>query len=438
LIVTYVTFFTMLADLGITTMTSIELGKQNADRSSVLSSALSFRIALSLILIPVIQGTAFILYPHETTLFRIALAVMSLDVLFSTLQITLTTAFIARVRGDRIAALNVVNRALYVGGVIVVAIERGTYFDYICAYVGADCVVAILYAVAVNRSILLKWSANLGQWWQMARVALPLGTIQIIGSLYLSVATIMVSIICSREQLGFYSLAFNALVVIVSMPIFLMQALIPSLVDAVLEVAHRLVNRACDLAYTVGVLVAVGGVILRHDAVLALGGPKFLPAANPFAILFVTVPITSLITVLGYAGISLDRYRQLLPVGVSALVLNVAINAILIPKFGPSGAATALLISESISLVGTYLVFRRITGIHVQWAKLWRPTVAAVVVLPLMMLRGSIWATLNPIVGVCVGGCLVVAAYIVCLTVLGGLPPEVRAHLTRRDRRGAE
>ena len=135
LIVTYVTLFTMVADMGITAMTTIELGKSRADHSSVLSSALSFRLALSLILIPVIQVSAFILYPHETSLFRVALGVMSLDVFFATLQITSSTAFIARVRGDRIAALNVINRALYVLGVVIVAIKRGSYFDYICAYV---------------------------------------------------------------------------------------------------------------------------------------------------------------------------------------------------------------------------------------------------------------------------------------------------------------
>ena len=63
---------------------------------------------------------------------------MSMDVLFTTLQVTLATAFIARVRGDRIAALNVINRVLYVAGVVVVALKSGSYFDYICALVGAD------------------------------------------------------------------------------------------------------------------------------------------------------------------------------------------------------------------------------------------------------------------------------------------------------------
>ena len=254
------------------------------------------------------------------------------------------------------------NRALYVGGVVIVAIHRGTYFDYICAYVGADFVVAIMYLVAVSRTVLLRWNADFGQWRRMARIALPLGAIQIMGTIYLWMDSIMVSIICTRQQLGLYSLAFNAVVVVLSIPISLMQALIPSLVEAKEAVARHLVNRACYLLYSIGVVVAVAGVILRQDVVLALGGPRFLLASTPFAILFVTVPFTSLQTVFSYASISIDRYRPLLPVAIAALVLNVAINVILIPRFGPSGAATALLICEVISLFVTYLIFRRSRG----------------------------------------------------------------------------
>lgn len=433
LIVTFVTLFTIAADLGITAATSIELSKPESDHSSILSSALSSRIAVSLALIPVIQASAFILYPHETVLFRPALAMMSLDVLFTTLQITFATEFIAHVRGDRIAVLNMINRALYVFGVIVVAINRGTYFDYICAYVGADFVSALMYAVAVRRVIPLRWNSNLAQWRQMATVALPLGTIQIIATIYLWIDSIMVSLICSRTQLGLYSLAFNAVVVVLAVPNFLMQALIPSLVAATREVAEFLINRTCYLAYCIGALVAVCGVVLRQDAVLAIGGPKFILASTPFAIIFLTVPLTSLQMVFAYAGISLDKYRPMIPLGMCGLGLNIAINAILIPKYGPSGAAVALLISESVSLVATYLMFRRLTGISTNLWRLWRPTVAALAAFLFMNFARSFWEPLSPIIGVCVGGALVVVVYLFFLMAVGGLPRGVRQRLLGRE-----
>ncbi len=169
-----------------------------------------------------------------------------------------------------------------------------------------------MYAVAVRRTVLWMWSANLARWRQMAMVALPLGAIQIIGSIYLSVATIMVSLFLYEGGVGPVQPGFQRRRRCSHGPHFLMQALIPSLVEATMAVAHRLVSGACYLAYCIGALLAVCGIVLRQDAVLALGGPKFILAATPFAILFLTIPLTSLQTVFGYAGIALDQYRPLL------------------------------------------------------------------------------------------------------------------------------
>ena len=432
LIVTFVTLFTLLVDLGVTTVTSIELRRKPTAQSSTLSAALSFRIALSILAIPAILGSALVLYPHETFMFRIALAVMSVDVLLTSIQATLGTAFIAQVRGDRVATLNVINRGLYVAGVVIVALFRGSYFEYICAYVIADDIVAILYILLVKKFIVLNLRPNVRIWWRMAQVAFPVGSIQIVGSIYLWVDSVLVSIFCSKAQLGFYSLSFNVVIVVLSMPMFLMQALIPSLVGAPKNTAGNLINRACYILFCIGVPLAVGGVLFRQAAVLALGGPKFLPASTVFAILFVTIPISTLQTVLGYACIALDQFRQMLPVAIMSLLLNVAINLVLIPKFGPSGAAVALLISESVSLAATYVMFARITGIHIRWGSLWRPSVCALGVLVCIAILTPIWERSNPVLVLSVGGTVVATVYLVCLTMIGGLPVEIRRLLLKR------
>ena len=55
LIITYVSLFTLIADLGITAMTNRELGRQGADQSVILSTAMSSRVGLSIAVIPLID-----------------------------------------------------------------------------------------------------------------------------------------------------------------------------------------------------------------------------------------------------------------------------------------------------------------------------------------------------------------------------------------------
>ncbi len=62
LIITYVNLFLLVADLGITAMTTRELARDGADRSAVLGTAMSSRIAFSILVIPIIIGSADLIY----------------------------------------------------------------------------------------------------------------------------------------------------------------------------------------------------------------------------------------------------------------------------------------------------------------------------------------------------------------------------------------
>src|SRR5664280_2141215 len=265
LVLTYVTLFSLIADLGITAMTTRELARGGADRSSIVSVAMSSRLALSILAIPVIIGSADLLYPHQDTLFRWSIAVMSLDVLFTTVQVIAATVFTARVRGDIVAVFNLTNRLLYLVGVVVVAVLHGSYFGYVCAYVGADLFVAIAFFVAARRSVAFRWIPDLRAWWRALSSAFPLGAIQLIGNIYSWIDSILLSVLRSSTDLGYYSVAFNVVNVLGAVPSFLMTALVPSLVNADTAEITRLVNRAVYVLFCLGAPLAVGGIVLRKD-----------------------------------------------------------------------------------------------------------------------------------------------------------------------------
>ncbi len=430
LVITYVTLFSLLADLGITAMTTRELAREGADRASIVSIAMSSRVVLSILAIPVIIGSADLLYPHQDTLFRWSIAVMSSDVLFSTLQAIAATVFTARVRGDIVAAFNLTNRILYLVGVVAVAALHGSYFGYVCAYVGADLVIAVVFCVAARRSVVFGWRGDLSAWWRTLASALPLGAIQLIGNVYSWIDSILLSVLRSSTDLGYYSVAFNVVNVLGSVPSFLMTALVPSLVNADGDERARLVNRAVYVLFCLAAPLAVGGIVLRTDIILVLAGRRFLAASTPLAVLAVTLPVSFLQTAFGYTSVAIDRYRPLLAVGLGTLALNVAANLVLIPRFGPTGAASALLGSEIVSLVSTFFVFRRMSGIRIIWTALWRPSLAALVALGLVGVRGPVWSHLNHLLALLVGASFVGLVYLLCLSVLGGMPDEIpRPHL---------
>jgi O-antigen/teichoic acid export membrane protein len=425
LIITYVSLVSTLADLGITALTTRDLAKAGADRISILSITISSRIALSILAIPIIFGSALLLYPHQNSLFRVSLAVMSSDVLFSTFQATAGAVFGFRVRGDISAVISLGNRGLYVIGVILTALMHGSYLFYICAYVGADAITGATAAVLAHRSIPFHWNSNFSAWRHAIIAALPIGLLQVTGSIYTWIDSILVSILKSDVELAYYSIAFNVVNLASAISSFLMQALIPSIANASERETERLLNRAIYILFSVGAPMAVGGILLRSDIILVTAGDRFDPARTPLAVLLLTLPVMFVQNAMGFTSVVMNRYRPLVAVAIGTLGVNIGLNLLAIPEMGPTGAAIALIVSETLSLLVTYFVFRRLSRMRIQLLPLIRPTVASLGILILIPAR-ILWAHHDPLISLLIGTLLGGVVYVLVLAIVRGVPQELR------------
>jgi O-antigen/teichoic acid export membrane protein len=421
----------LIADLGIAARTTVDLAKDDNNRVAILSVTLSSRAALSIIAIPIIMGLSFALYPHMSDLFRTSLAIMSLDVLFTTLQVTASAAYTVRVKGGFLAIMAVTGRALYVLGAVITASVHGTYLGYVSSYVAADFIIAIATLWGAYRYIPFKWNFDFRAWWRSTQSAIPLGAIQIVDGVYAWVDSLLISVLRSSSDLGYFSIAFNITNLLGSMPNYLMYALIPSLVNADRGEIKRILDRAIYILVCVGSPLATGGIVLRKEIVLAIAGSKFLPTIVPLAILTVSLPVSFIQTALGYTSVAIDRFRPLLFVSMLTLTANVIANYFVIPRYGIDGAAWTLLGSESLSMFATYQVFKKLTNIRVQWVGLWRPIVASLSILGLAAIKWPIWDQKNRYLALLVGGVLVLAIYLFALVLMRGVP-----HTRFSSRRG--
>ena len=120
-----------------------------------------------------------------------AVAIMSFDALFTTVQVTAATAFAAKVRRDILAAFTVTNRLLYLVAVITVALLHGSYLAYVCTYVGADMIMALVLFVTSRRTIRFRWTLDPRAWRHTLASTLPLGAIQFIDNIYAWIDSIL-------------------------------------------------------------------------------------------------------------------------------------------------------------------------------------------------------------------------------------------------------
>ena len=111
----------------------------------------------------------------------------------------------------------------------------------------------------------------------------------------------------------------------------------PGLVD--------LVNRGASQLFMLGFPIALGGFLLAEPVTTTIFGDRYADAAPVAGVLMLTLMVhfPRQAVVLGALAMGLER-RVAIAYAVT-LVVNVSANAVLIPAYGPMGAAIAMVIS---------------------------------------------------------------------------------------------
>jgi O-antigen/teichoic acid export membrane protein len=125
---------------------------------------------------------------------------------------------------------------------------------------------------------------------------------------------------------------------------------------------------------------------------------------------------------LWYGLLAVHLEKSVLKIQIVGLIVNVAVNAWAIPRYGPSGAAAALVASDFLVVAGQVVVLHRRLFAVPYGQILTKPLLAgaAAVLLAVMTARWS------PVVGALVGA----AAYAALLLLLGYITPTEWKPLT--------
>jgi O-antigen/teichoic acid export membrane protein len=177
----------------------------------------------------------------------------------------------------------------------------------------------------------------------------PIGAGIVLSALYFRVDVFLVQWWAGTEKVALYNAVFR---VIEGLRLFPAAALAVALPD---------LCRARDVRplATVSTLVTAGGLSVATAAwpfadrlVVLLFGEPYAAAAPAFRILLLSFPLLSLNYALTHQLIGWDRQRAYAAICAAALVVNVTLNARLIPVLSIEGAAWATIGTELVVTVG--------------------------------------------------------------------------------------
>lgn len=187
--------------------------------------------------------------------------------------------------------------------------------------------------------------------------------------LYTALDVTMLGFLCSDSIVGYYNNAIKIIKIIQSLITSISAVLLPRLSyyfqTSKIEF-NKLFSKALKVLLIFAVPATLGIFILSDKTILILYGVDFEPTINTLRILSLTLPLLVLNVLFGIQGLisTGNETKYLITVSIGAIV-NLCLNMALINRFQQNGAALASLISESCVMISSIIFSRKIVKVHI-------------------------------------------------------------------------
>jgi O-antigen/teichoic acid export membrane protein len=346
------TIFETLMDFGLHQVTIREVARDRARASVILHHTIGIKLLWTAVGLTALFVTATILRPEHDV--RIACYLIGGSMVARSFMFTIRGILQGLERfgwdsivvlTDRIILLVLGAGALYAGMGL-----RGLALAFVAGR-ATSLVLAAWMTHSKLGGIGIRFDRDV--WWELQRAALPLGFFLVVLNLYSYLDGVMLGVIRGDSETGIYSAAYKIYEGISYAPSVIAAVMTPRLSSLFVEDrgAHRrLAMRAIGGSAALALVLAVAAYLLATPIVTVLFGDAFAPAVVPFRILCFGLTFLFAIWLLHATAISVNKERLLLKAALVGLIINLAVNAVLIPRLGANGAALATVIGELVSM----------------------------------------------------------------------------------------
>jgi O-antigen/teichoic acid export membrane protein len=325
-------------------MSTDHLGEAN-----YLSLSLTSELVTSLVVAPLMLPVGLLLgYPSEVIAL---LGIGTIYLFFQGFLAALDATFRAR-RVLVLPALFLALQAAVTGGAGAALISSGAGPPGLVTAMGLGYAAAAVAAFVLVRSRLripIVLTGTVRKVPSFLRTALPIAATGGITIVYERLDLLMVSKLDSTSAAAIYGVVLTALAISAIVPGVIAPAFFP-LLAAGLKDAPEQARESFFLLWRVFLLLSVPVALFlvfgSDDLVTTVLGDRYESAGTPLAIFGGCIVLGFLNYLLWYALLAAYRERRRLLILVASLAVNVGLNVLLIPPYGPTGAAVALVVSD--------------------------------------------------------------------------------------------
>lgn len=352
---TFVFFFAIFLDLGYNMLLIRDVSRDKSKVNRYVSNLLSFRAICALIVFVFVILTINLMgYPSDT---KNLVYLFAIYILLDSFSAIYKVTFRAFERMEYEAVITISSNILRVSLALVVI-----FLGYGLLVIGLVFIFSSIFDLVIStiicekRFVKSRTEFDLSFFKNTIKIALPLVMISVFSTVFVSADTVMLSILKGDAVVGWYNAAYNLVLGLRIIPQLFVSALFPTLSYYYVSSKKSLKNvyeKYFRYLLMLGLPIAMGATLLSENIILLIYGSNFANSIIALQILSWDILLIFLYTILGCFLVAIDRQNEMVIAIVVTAIVNVVINAILIPYFSYVGAAVATIVSETI-LFGIY------------------------------------------------------------------------------------
>lgn len=340
-------FIVLFSVLGVTTVGIREIASFKGDTnkmSEVFSSLLSFVLIATFIVIAV-----FLLLVHFVPKFALYESLFYIGIskiLFTSLLIEW---FFQGLENFRYVAIrNVVVKIIYIVSVFLLVKKSEDYYMYFVL----TCLMTVINAIInwMSSRKFVTFHFDLSQSKSYLKPISTYGAYHILDSMYSTFNYIMIGVICSQIEVGYYYTANNLYLIFLGVISALTRVLMPRMCSMIKsensDGINSLIYTSFDLILSLCVPLAILGVAFSPVIVQIIAGPGYEGAILPLRIMMILVIVNAINQI--FIVQIMTSYRMDKPIlygTIFAALFSIIANFLLLKPFGAVGSSIVLALS---------------------------------------------------------------------------------------------
>lgn len=365
-VIVFVTMFGAIADWGLSIVGVSETSKHpENEQGRVVGNVLLIRLGLAIFAM-LAANIAIRILPHSPGLESLIL-IGSIFIFIFSLKTSFQIIFNARLRMEYWAISEIV---VNVSGLLLVLflISQGAGLTGFVWAISFGQLVATFVAFVFARHLVrfdLRIQKDLVR--KIFKETLPVGSLLVLFTVYNHLDIVVLGYFKGAAAVGYYGASYKVYEVLVLGAAYFANSILPILSNLAHKdeaVFKRVFVKSFVVLAVLGLGVSIANFILAPIAIAVIGGPEYQPSVLALQILSLALFVSYFNHLGGYAIIALSKQWLSFLVAIVALVLNLVLNLILIPKYSLYGAAFNTFLTEAIILILSLYVLRRFGGVR--------------------------------------------------------------------------